>query len=73
MNTTLTTCMALLTVCVVSVLFGLDSIFTFALPLMIGMISGLHTCCSSPPRCGSLGENFSGKAWHWQEEGQGIK
>ena len=42
-NTTLTTCMALLTVCVVSVLFGLDSIFTFALPLMIGMISGLYT------------------------------
>ena len=25
------------------VLFGLDSIFTFALPLMIGMISGLYT------------------------------
>lgn len=42
-NTTVTTCMALAVVCVVSVLFGLDSIFTFALPLMIGMVSGLYT------------------------------
>ena len=42
-NTTVTTCMALATVCVVAVLFGLNSIFTFALPLLIGMISGLYT------------------------------
>lgn len=42
-NTTLTTCMALATVCVVAVVFGLDSIFTFSLPLMVGMISGLYT------------------------------
>ncbi len=42
-NTTVTTCVALATVCVVAVMFGLDSIFTFALPLMIGMISGLYT------------------------------
>lgn len=42
-NTTLTTCMALLTVCIVSVVFGLNSIFTFVLPLMVGMVSGLYT------------------------------
>lgn len=42
-NTTVTTCLALCTVCVVAVLFGLDSIFTFALPLMVGMISGVYT------------------------------
>ena len=29
--------------CVVSVVFSLSSIFTFALPLMIGMASGLYT------------------------------
>lgn len=42
-NTTVTTCMALAVVCVVSSVFGLNSIFTFALPLMIGMASGLYT------------------------------
>lgn len=42
-NTTVTTCLALFTVCVVAVVFGLDSIFTFVLPLMVGMISGLYT------------------------------
>lgn len=42
-NTTVTTCTALGVVCVVSVIFNLSSIFTFALPLMIGMASGLYT------------------------------
>lgn len=42
-NTTVTTCIALAVVCVVSVVFSLSSIFTFALPLMIGMASGLYT------------------------------
>ena len=42
-NTTVTTCLALATVCVVAVVFGLSSIFTFALPLMVGMISGVYT------------------------------
>lgn len=42
-NTTVTTCLALCTICVVAALFGLDSIFTFALPLMVGMISGVYT------------------------------
>lgn len=42
-NTTVTTCTALGIVCIVSVIFQLPSIFTFALPLMIGIASGLYT------------------------------
>lgn len=42
-NTTVTTCLALATICVIAVVYGLGSIFTFALPLMVGMISGVYT------------------------------
>ena len=38
-----TTVSALAFMCVVSVLDGLDSIFTFAFPLAMGMISGVYT------------------------------
>ena len=41
--TTVTTVMALGVMCVVSKLYGLDSIFTFAFPLMMGMFSGVYT------------------------------
>ena len=41
--TTITTVMALGVMCVVSKLYGLDSIFTFAFPLMMGMLSGVYT------------------------------
>ena len=41
--TTITTVAALAVMCIVSVLYGLDSIFTFAFPLMMGMISGVYT------------------------------
>ena len=41
--TTVTTVMALGVMCVISKLYGLDSIFTFAFPLMMGMISGVYT------------------------------
>ena len=41
--TTITTVMALGVMCVVAKLYGLDSIFTFAMPLMVGMISGVYT------------------------------
>lgn len=41
--TTITTVMALSVMCVVAKLYGLDSIFTFAFPLMMGMISGVYT------------------------------
>ena len=41
--TSITTCAALAIICVVSLVFKLDSIFTFALPLMFGMISGVYS------------------------------
>ena len=41
--TTVTTVMALAVMCVISKLYGLDSIFTFAFPLMMGMLSGVYT------------------------------
>ena len=41
--TTITTVMALGVMCVISKLYGLDSIFTFAFPLMMGMVSGVYT------------------------------
>lgn len=49
-KTTVTTMLALGTVCVVSLVYGLDSIFTFAFPLIIGMISGVYsTVCIAGP------------------------
>ena len=41
--TTLTTCLSLSALCLAALMFGLDSIFTFAMPLMVGMISGVYT------------------------------
>lgn len=41
--TSITTCLALGVVCVVSVVFKLSSIFTFAMPLMFGMVSGVYS------------------------------
>ncbi len=49
-NTTISTLLALGTVCVVALAFGLDSIVTFAFPLIIGMISGVYsTVCIAGP------------------------
>ncbi len=49
-NTTISTVLALGVVCIVSAIFGLDSIFTFAFPLIIGMISGVYsTICIAGP------------------------
>ena len=41
--TTITTVMALGVMCIIAKLYGLDSIFTFAFPLMMGMLSGVFT------------------------------
>ena len=41
--TSITTCVALGVVCVVSIVFKLESIFTFAMPLLFGMISGVYS------------------------------
>lgn len=49
-STTVSTIIALGSVCVVSLIYGLDSIFTFAFPLIIGMISGVYsTVCIAGP------------------------
>lgn len=49
-NTTVSTIIALGTVCVVAFISGLDSIVTFAFPLTLGMISGVYsTICIAGP------------------------
>ena len=49
-NTTVTTIIALGTVCVISFVYGLNSITTFAFPLTLGMISGVYsTICIAGP------------------------
>ncbi|MEG2770365.1 MAG: protein translocase subunit SecF, partial [Oscillospiraceae bacterium] len=49
-STTVSTIIALGCVCVVSVIFNLDAIFTFAFPLILGMISGVYsTICIAGP------------------------
>ena len=48
--TTITTCCALGVVCAVSIVYRLDSIHTFAFPLLFGMISGVYsTICIATP------------------------
>ena len=48
--TSVTTCLALGVICVVSVVYRLDSIYTFAFPLLFGMISGVYsTICIATP------------------------
>ena len=48
--TSITTCLALGVVCVVSVIYRLDSIYTFAFPLLFGMVSGVYsTICIATP------------------------
>ncbi|MDL2253421.1 protein translocase subunit SecF [Ruminococcaceae bacterium OttesenSCG-928-I18] len=49
-NTTITTVAALGCVCIFAVVYNLDSIFTFAFPMMIGMITGAYsTICIAGP------------------------
>jgi SecD/SecF fusion protein len=48
--TSITTCMALGVVCIVSVIYRLDSIYSFAFPLLFGMVSGVYsTICIATP------------------------
>ena len=50
MMTSITTCLALGVVCVVSVIYRLDSIYSFAFPLLFGMVSGVYsTICIATP------------------------
>ena len=48
--TSITTCLALGVVCIVSVVYRLDSIYSFAFPLLFGMVSGVYsTICIATP------------------------
>lgn len=48
-NTTITTVMAMVTVCVVCLALGVTSILSFAFPLIIGMIAGVYSSnCIAP-------------------------
>ncbi|MBR6337651.1 MAG: protein translocase subunit SecF [Ruminococcus sp.] len=48
-NTTVTTVMAMATVCVVCTIYGVSSIISFAFPLIIGMIAGVYSSnCIAP-------------------------
>lgn len=49
-NTTISTVMTMVVVCVVSLLFGVNSIISFAFPIIIGMVSGVYsTLCIAGP------------------------
>ena len=48
--TSITTCLALGVICVVSVIYRLDIIYSFAFPLLFGMVSGVYsTICIATP------------------------
>ncbi|MGI5895670.1 MAG: protein translocase subunit SecF [Oscillospiraceae bacterium] len=48
-NTTVATILALLAACIMALIFNVDSILTFAFPLIVGMVSGVYSslCISS--------------------------
>ncbi len=61
-NTTITTVAALGCVCIFSFVYNLDSIFTFAFPLMVGMVSGTYsTMCIAGPLWVWLSQRREGK------------
>lgn len=53
LSTTLTTEIALASICVISLVFQINSILTFALPLMVGMAAGVYSsvCVTGPLWC----------------------
>ncbi len=64
-NTSITTIAAMLVVTIVAVVYGVDSIISFSLPMMIGLISGTYsTICIAGPLWVYLEElkNKNGKA-----------
>ena len=57
-TTSLTTVMALICICVVAVMMNVSSILSFAVPMMVGVISGLYSSVF-----------LSGSLWTlWQEK-----
>lgn len=56
-NTSVSTVLAMLCVCVMSVLFHVESIMTFSLPLLVGMLAGFFSSVF-----------LSGSLWGWWQE-----
>ncbi len=71
LNTTITTVAALGCVCIFALVYNLNSIFTFAFPMMIGMVSGAYsTICISGPLWISLNNRRDKKGGKAQKEGK---
>lgn len=67
-NTTLVTFIAITTVCVFSVVFHLDSIRSFALPMMVGVVTGCYsTICIAGPLWVSWVEHKEKKDPHYSK------
>ncbi len=49
-STTVTTVSSMVIVCILAVIYNVDSIFTFALPMIVGMLSGVYSsiCIAGP-------------------------
>lgn len=56
-NTTISTVLAMLVVCVMSVMYRVESIMTFSLPLLVGMLAGFFSSVF-----------ISGSLWTWWQE-----
>lgn len=54
MNTTLSTLLAMVSICVFALIFGVNSILSFAFPMVIGLISGFYSSVC-----------LSGTIWTW--------
>lgn len=60
-HTTVTTVLAMTTVCIVCSIFGITSIISFALPLIIGMIAGVYSSNCIAPTLWVMWQNHNAK------------
>jgi preprotein translocase subunit SecF len=60
-HTTVTTVLAMTTVCVVCFIAGVSSIISFAFPLIIGMIAGVYSSNCIAPTLWVMWEKHKGK------------
>ena len=62
MNTSLSTLLAMVSICVFAVIFGVNSILSFAFPMVAGLISGFYSSVC-----------LSGTIWAWWKDSQKKK
>lgn len=70
LNTTITTVLAMVCVCIVAVIYNVQSILSFAVPMIIGMISGVY---SSLAIAGPLWASWQVHKEKKEEEGKAAK